>query len=790
MTDRQLELTLGGMLHDIGKVLYREGGDGSTHSQIGYRFLKEELNVDNKEILDCVRYHHGAALKNADIKDDSLAYIVYFADNVAASIDRRAKDEEEKGFEIHTPTQPVFNLLNGNKSNMYYSPYCFNVEDRINYPMGEKKEFTREQYAVINDNIKDNLKNISLTKEYVNSLLEVMEANLSFVPSSTSKKEVPDISLFDHVKITSALSSCILDYISDRGDTNYKELLVKDSESFYDEKVYLLASFDFSGIQNFIYTIPSKNALRNLRARSFYLEIMMEHIIDGLLEELGLSRTNILYSGGGHCYLILPNTDGVKEIFDNYLDRINNWLLEQFDIELYLAGGYEECSANDLKNNPEGSYEDIFKNVSKIISRKKLDRYSYKKVVELNNRRHDDYSRECQVCKRIDVLNEEGKCRVCASLENFSSKVLYSDFFSVVEETENNLPLPVNNGLDWDTDDSLKEKIKNNYSFIRAYSKNKAYTGKDVATKIWVGDYTTKATFEEFSSSSKGVKRLGILRADVDNLGRAFVSGFKNTDNNDRYVTLSRTATLSRQLSLFFKLHINKILNEPSFTFDGEKKERRNATIVYSGGDDVFVVGSWNEIIEFAIDLHEYFKRFSENTLTISAGIGIYDDGYPISVSSREVEKLVDESKKLDGKDGITLMPDGCRHIVMVDGKEEKVSDGTYKWDEFIGTVLGEKFSLISRYMSNNKTEHGNALLYKLLELIRGQGDNINFARFIYTLSRLEPEKDATKELKELFKEFSQSMINWAKNERDCRHLKTAIELYVYLNRKREGEDE
>lgn len=42
---------------------------------------------------------------------------------------------------------------------------------------------------------------------------------------------------------------------------------------------------DISGIQNFIYSIGDKGALKGLRARSFYLEIMMEHIIDELLEK-------------------------------------------------------------------------------------------------------------------------------------------------------------------------------------------------------------------------------------------------------------------------------------------------------------------------------------------------------------------------------------------------------------------------------------------------------------------------------------------------------------------------
>lgn len=95
------------------------------------------------------------------------------------------------------------------------------------------------------------------------------------------------------------------------------------------------------------------------------------------------------------------------------------------------------------------------------------------------------------------------------------------------------------------------------------------------------------------------------MRADVDNLGQTFVAGFAG-----KYATLSRTAALSRQLSIFFKYYIRSILKNGEYHIDGEKKlTERNATIVYSGGDDVFIVGAWNEVIELSIDLQENLKN-------------------------------------------------------------------------------------------------------------------------------------------------------------------------------------
>ena len=38
-----------------------------------------------------------------------------------------------------------------------------------------------------------------------------------------------------------------------------------------------------------------------------------------------------------------------------------------------------------------------------------------------------------------------------------------------------------------------------------------------------VGDYSTGSTFEEFAREAEGISRIGVLRADVDNLGQAIV---------------------------------------------------------------------------------------------------------------------------------------------------------------------------------------------------------------------------------------------------------------------------
>lgn len=802
-------LTAGGLLHDIGKVIYREGSDRRNNSIAGYDYLKTEAGMqDEKEILDCVRFHHSSMLKGAAIADDSLAYIVYIADNIAAFADRRKKemDEEEKGFDLSVPLQSVFNVLNGNHQEYYYAPGDINLGG-IRYPSEQKENFSKDFYAEIRQRLTFNLRGLKLEREYLDSLLTVMEANLSYIPSSTSKAELSDISLFDHVKLTAALAVCIYDYLKEKypEDTGFRERLFH-TDGFYDEKAFTLWTYELTGADRFISMSGSQNVLKNMRSRAFYTEMIMEHLIDRTLDELGLSRASLLYSGGNRCYLLLPNTDRARRIIEEkILD--DTWFIRNFRDDLHILGTYVECSGNIFRNIPEGSFTEMFADLQKKVAVKKRHPYSAQAIKTLRyglaTNRPKNRGRECRICRKLCYHEENGICFTCRNLENFSANVLYSDFFSVVQPRDFEEYMDWRNGADIINSpicsaelldglllpgdflmvaekdgETLKARMENKQevSYIRAYTKNKMYTGKYITTKIWVGDYTSGETFEEFAEGSRGIRRVGVLKLNVDDMKRTLTAGIPV-----HYAALSRIAVLSRQLSMFFKYYIRFILENGGYSLDGEgKHQKRKATVIYSGGDELLLVGAWDDVIELAVDVRRSFEKYTQGTMHLSASIGLYDSSYPAAAIVQEMSERQKESKYLPEKNAITLMEDGERHFTE-DGKRS-ISDGTYSWEEFEQEVIAEKYRTVEEFFQGTE-ERGKSFLYHILELVRNQKERINFARMVYNLSRLEPEEEGEK--KEAYRKFSGKMYQWIQSEKDCRQLKTAINLYAYLNRER-----
>jgi len=120
------------------------------------------------------------------------------------------------------------------------------------------------------------------------------------------------------------------------------------------------------------------------------------------------------------------------------------------------------------------------------------------------------------------------------------------------------------------------------------------------------------------------------------------------TDSFENFDTFSKT------MDNFFSVYIPQTLM---------KEKYPNSYTVFAGGDDLFLLGAWDEVLEMAREIEGEFKSFVKgNDLSISFGIAIAKPSTPISYLADYTEKLLEEAKGIDNetevkhpKDAISL---------------------------------------------------------------------------------------------------------------------------------------
>lgn len=114
---------------------------------------------------------------------------------------------------------------------------------------------------------------------------------------------------------------------------------------------------------------------------------------------------------------------------------------------------------------------------------------------------------------------------------------------------------------------------------------------------------------------------------------------------------------------------------------------------MFAGGDDLFLIGPWNRIIEFTLSLSKSFKDYvcGNTQITLSAGVSVHKPGEPVPSISESAETAIKKSKA-NKRNSITLF------------------DETVKWQAFVELHTIKKE--IETWM--DKSFINNAMLFRL----------------------------------------------------------------------------
>ena len=152
-------------------------------------------------------------------------------------------------------------------------------------------------------------------------------------------------------------------------------------------------------------------------------------------------------------------------------------------------------------------------------------------------------------------------------------------------------------------------------------------------------------------------------------------------------------------------------------------------------------------MLEAAQRIQNNFRAFSCGALTLSAGIGIFDDHYPIRLSAEETAALEEAAKHLSGKNAVALFTPERKAVRDAKGNllVQPEQGHIYAWDTFRTKVLTEKVGCLQSFFGKDNAEHGNALLYNLLALLReAENDRIKPCAVCLPAGAAFPKKECT----------------------------------------------
>lgn len=215
--------------------------------------------------------------------------------------------------------------------------------------------------------------------------------------------------------------------------------------------------------------------------------------------------------------------------------------------------------------------------------------------------------------------------------------------------------------------------------------------------------------------------------------------------------------------------------------FSKPKQLWRNIHVIYSGGDNIFLLGAWDDVVEVAVDIHRAFESYTNGKLAFSAGIGMFTPDFPVSQMFIQAQLLKKTAKNVPGTGKIALFGQNADYVSGPEGGLAHV----YDWNVFEKQVCGEKLNFLTNNLSfgiaavPGKIKADRNTLYKLHGVLAAAAGRFNLAQFAYAVALLEPKSENAAQA-EIYNNLRSRLYAWALDTEGRRQLLTALELLIY----------
>lgn len=657
------EMAYAALFHDIGKFGQRTGRTSPntdlenrycpsykhryTHRHVLYteQFIRENASV----FPSTARPHVIAPIAAGHHKPDSLYQdIVRLADWASSGMDRLGGGESTQGVYYDVSLRSVFDNVGTAERGAHR--YFLGPLDADHWNPTDSAKAGRDAYAETYDRFVEDFTRLEgLDEDRFDAALDaVLERYLWGIPSST--RDADDVSLYDHVRTTAAFAVVLYQFVA-TSDRDSRRALIDLLEK--STRPFLLISGDISGIQRYLFDIRShQHSSRVLRARSFELQLLTAQAVRLILSRLGLPRWCRLFSSAGRFLVVVPNTAETTATIADLRVEIDAQLLTQYAgrISLNISHGVP-ASIKDMEQQTAGQVFDEIRLDVQNAKQRKLQA-GLNEVGHILDSIADSQNGVCISCGIRPATGEEGLCSHCDNLQSEGRTLPKAQTVTVPMKSETLRPK------------LLFDQVGSTEGRSELFTVNTYRAGIGLIRSqlhVPMDEYGTVWDFRRVAEEAEGVKHLALLKADVDNLGWLFSAGLGARRS------FSRFATASRNLDLFFSTAVGDLLRS--------RAAFENIYTVFSGGDDLCMIGPWNVMFDFAVALNEWFHTWVGvgNPVTLSVGLTLEHPHTPVAAMAERGESALARSKN-SGRDRATAFGVTVRWPDL----EQAIEDG--KW--------------------------------------------------------------------------------------------------------------
>ena len=710
-----IDVAVGALLHDIGKLLQRASTQRLTHEQMSrasdilpvyqgrhthwhalwsdafFDWSNDEQlpwpkGLDPNWIRDLAVYHHRPLQPHATAPGNVITELVTIADRLASGYEPRPRDIDQESDDgqrdrfRRIPLKaivPSLSLKGSPKGpSGHHLPREFNAESLVpdrqsdeDQGIGDKTisgyRSSWEGFRTGWRALTNTLSHESSPEVFEEGLLGLCERWLWSIPSSTIDE--PDISLFDHSRAVAAFAAALYQHHAARGELNSPSA-IRDSRR---PKFRILVG-DMSGLQSTLFRFNRERIRglnRILRGRSLRFQLIADAGTRRVLKEFEMPWSSALQTAGGRFQILLPDLgeDEMHERTGRLRNEFDEWIAQEYTGDLGIGLSLSDpFSAHDLvrakdesddtaRNERANKVRDAIGMTAELAKLRQLQSPAEKAVLNISFPHGTCSACGVRPAAHAETEEHEAYCSSCEAENELGRRFPKSHKVLIERKAGRSAILGLSYGLYGDDGRGMTGWRFGNEgqrsNLPAAFRPAYCYVPRLSQTEVEKFNH-----LDDHDDIAAGdVKTFEVL-AESGGAGRKMLAVLMADVDQLGRLFLEGTGprwSLARAAALSRMIDGYFSVRLPALL----EKEWPNIYTVYAGGDDLLLLGPWKDIFAFATELHEDFTRYSLGNpdVTLSAGIALFDVKAPVSAAARQAKERLAEVKAND-RNGISAI--------------------------------------------------------------------------------------------------------------------------------------